>query len=203
MQREGLRTTGWDPAWRRIFWARQRPRGRSRNLSLALLVMAGLALPACTPSAPSTQTIPGGETAGIREEYLWTKTVPGPFQKVLDNVRIAVSTMNFPVINERDYEKSFKERFRQLGEGTLPFQHYRIIETCNLMLALEALKTDPRMGAFLPCRIILFQELNQDTVTLLSVNPEFMHQALKNTALAPVAKQVGRMVESVFELAGE
>jgi len=171
---------------RRTFWP-------ALVLGMALWVAvlpAGMALAQQIPA-------PGKE---VRGEFLWMKTVRGEFERVVENVKAAAAVKNFPTNNVRDYEKTFGERIRQLGGGTMPFRHYRIIEFCNVMLAMRTLSEDLRMGVFMPCRMVVFAREENGPVTLVTVNPHFMVAVMENPALKPMAAEVEAVIETIFEL---
>ena len=148
------------------------------------------------PSAASRDSDSGG---GRRGAYLWTKTVRGDFEEVLENVRSALGRRNFPVNNVRNYRENFNKRISQTGGEKLPYAQYQALEFCNVMLAIEALRKDARMGVFMPCRIVMFSRLGSGEVTLMTVNPRFMPRILDNAELAPIAARVEAAILEIFE----
>ena len=144
------------------------------------------------------------ETGGTQPkggEYIWSKSVEGSFEEVFENVSSSLASLNFPVVNVRDYKKIFAERFRQTGGGKMPFQNYRIIEFCNLTMGIEALSTDLRTGIFMPCRMVLFQENGKSLVTLMTVNPKFITGQLENPKMAKFAERLEKVILEVFDSA--
>ena len=143
--------------------------------------------------------VPSAESGEVRGPYLWQKTVQGDFGTVVEMARDALSIANFPVNNVRDYRESLSRRFEQIGEGTPPFAHYRILDFCNVQFAARNLKTDLRMGIFKPCKLVIYQALEGGEVTLMTVNPEFMPTILGNPALIPAAKELEAVIREVFD----
>lgn len=153
----------------------------------------------------------GGQTSGfknsaaepglgeVRGPYLWSKTVSGDFEQVVEDIKGAVARRNFPVGAVRDYRESFSRRQKQIGGGTLPFAHYTIIEFCNVQLAIKSLSTDLRMGIFLPCRMVVFSPPSGEKITLMTINPSFMATALDNSSLAPIAREVEAVIREIFQ----
>jgi len=133
--------------------------------------------------------------------YVLSRTVEGDFDEVLTNVKDALGRKNFPVTNVRDYRKSLLERYAQVGGGTLPFHRYNIVEGCNLELAQSALRTDPGIGVFLPCRVVIFQKEENGPIKVMAVNPAVMPWALNNPALGTVAEQVAEAMDEALKTA--
>ncbi len=133
------------------------------------------------------------------EPYLWVKKVRGDFEEVIADIKAVLASRNFPVTNIRDYKESFGRRFEQLGKGRLPFKEYRIVEFCNVMLAIRALQTELRMGIFLPCRLVVYAPLDSDEITVIAVNPHFMPVVTDNPELKPVVREIAAVVKEVFE----
>ena len=141
------------------------------------------------------------ETTVIAEErgpYLWVKTVQGNFQDVVDAVLSATSIKNFPVSGGRNYKESYTRRLQQLGGGELPFKEYRILEFCNVQLAMQAMAADLRIGIFMPCRMVVFQGNTGNTITLMTVNPDFFLRTLKTPELKKFAKAVEAVILEIF-----
>lgn len=123
----------------------------------------------------------------------------GRFEEVLANVKGALSRKNFPVSRVRDYRQSLEKRFAQTGGGSLPFHQYVIIETCNLAMAGTALETDPRMGVFFPCRVVVYQLKPNGPVEVLTANPRFMAAIMNNPDLNVMADQLEDAMKEVLD----
>lgn len=171
------------------------------------LALAAVVLATSLPGLPQAQGAgkpepPAGrrEAPGTeRSEYLWSKTVRGDFGEVVETVKQTVARQNFPVGQVLDYEMSFGRRLRQLGGGQLPFRHYKVVEFCNVSLAIRSLAADPRMGVFLPCRMVVYQLTEGGPITLLAVNPRFMPAVLHNEKLQPIAARVEELIREIFD----
>ena len=159
-------------------------------------LVALLAVLLFATSASSRELDSGG---GQRGAYLWTKTVRGDFEEVLENVRSALGRKNFPLNNIRNYRENFNKRLQQTGGDKLPYAQYQLLEFCNVMLAIEALRKDARMGVFMPCRIVLYSRPGSGEVTLMTVNPRFMPKILDNPELASIAARVEAAILEIFE----
>ena len=130
---------------------------------------------------------------------MWRQHVQGDFAQVLDEVRSTLARHNFTINAEHDYRESFARRFAELGQGAMPFVEYRIVDFCNLQLAIQSLSTDLRMGVFMPCQLAIYQAAQGGEIVLLTTHPRFMVQVLDNPALAPVAARLEALLAAVME----
>ena len=135
----------------------------------------------------------------FRHKSLLIKTVSGKYEEIFNSVLDVLSQQNFPLVNVRDYGKTFSTRFQQRGDGKLPFAQYRIIEFCNVEFALELLTADQRMGVFLPCRIVVYQPLGEKKVVLTTLNPKFLPDVLKNKQLEGIVGKLEKVIQAIFE----
>jgi uncharacterized protein (DUF302 family) len=75
-------------------------------------------------------------------------------------------------------------------------QDYRILGACNPQMAWEAIALEPRVGAMLPCNVIIRQ--TDEGVEVSAVDPVASMEAVDNEALTRVAGQVRDMLSQVI-----
>jgi uncharacterized protein (DUF302 family) len=102
-------------------------------------------------------------------------------------VRSALNEHGFGVLTEIDVAATMKKKLDEAMPG------YRILGACNPKMAWEALKIEPRVGAMLPCNVIL-REVGDD-VEVSAVDPVASMQAIQNDSLAELAGQVREMLK--------
>ncbi len=108
-------------------------------------------------------------------------------------VREALSDKGFGVLTEIDVKATMKKK---LGVEMAP---YRILGACNPEMAHQAIGIEPRIGAMLPCNVILRQ---MDSGTEISaIDPVASMQAVDNTKLHKVAGQVRDMLRAAVDAA--
>lgn len=161
-------------------------------VSCAVLWLALIPAEGALAADPSTSI--GEQRAG----FLWSKTVRGDFEEIVETIKSAAARKNFPTNKVRNYKKSFDKRLEQTGGRKFPYAQYKILEICNVMLAIESLRLDPRMGIFMPCRVVVYARPGSDEVTLMTVNPRFMPATLKNPALDAIAVRVEAVILEIF-----
>lgn len=97
-------------------------------------------------------------------------------------VRAALQRHGFGILTEVDVTAVLRAR---LGVETKP---YRILGACNPGIAHLAMEADPRVGAFLPCGIALYEEPPGTTTAVLQ-NPGMISAAFAADGLAGAAAE--------------
>lgn len=75
---------------------------------------------------------------------------------------------------------------------------YRILGACNPQMAHQALTAEPRIGAMLPCNVIV-RDIGEGAVEVSAIDPVASMQAVDNPGLAPIAGEVGRRLKAIIE----
>ncbi|MGV8934488.1 MAG: c-type cytochrome, partial [Gallionellaceae bacterium] len=108
---------------------------------------------------------PVSKTSIVAEAVSPTIVVDSPYdlQTTVDNVKQAVGLDNFVFIREQTLDDGLVAT----GKHDV---HQHIIYFCNFNLLSEALRIDPRVGLFLPCRITVVEQNGK--VRMMAVNPK-------------------------------
>ena len=115
--------------------------------------------------------------------YTINRTISGArFDAVDQRTREALAEKGFGVLTEIDVAATMKKK---LGVDMLP---YRILGACNPDMAYQAISMEPRVGAMLPCNVIIRQV--GDDVEVSAVDPVASMQSIDNDALKHVAGEV-------------
>ena len=83
----------------------------------------------------------------------------------------------------------------RLGED---MPRYVILGACNPGMAFQALKLEPRVGAMLPCNVII-RELADGRVEVSAIDPVASMSAIDNPELKAVAGKVRDMLSAVVQ----
>ena len=112
------------------------------------------------------------------------------FDAVDARMRSALAERGFGVLTEIDVKATMKTKL------DVEMEPYRILGACNPQMALKAIGIEPRVGAMLPCNVILRQ--TGDGVEISAVDPVASMQAIDNAELKSVAGEVrDRLAEAV------
>ncbi|WP_373353796.1 DUF302 domain-containing protein [Pseudoroseicyclus sp. CXY001] len=101
--------------------------------------------------------------------------------------RAALGERGFGVLTEIDVQATMKAK---IGED-LPC--YKILGACNPKLAFQAIGAEPRIGAMLPCNVILREV--EGGVEVSAVDPIASMSAVENPSLGEIAGGVRGLLE--------
>jgi uncharacterized protein (DUF302 family) len=134
-----------------------------------------------------------------RTEELLVLTVRGPLDDVLAAVETALARANYPLASTNHLDDTLRRRAADLG-GRFDFDHYKIVSFCNLTLADEALRADPAVGAFMPCRLVLFARKGSPEVVLVTMRPTFLARVFRSPEMRQLALRVEADVTAILEM---
>lgn len=106
----------------------------------------------------------------------------GAFDDIDARTRTALAENGFGVLTEIDVKVTLKKKL------DVEMQPYRILGACNPKMAHEAIGMEPRVGAMLPCNVILRKV--DGGVEVNAIDPVASMQAIDNPDLHAVAGQV-------------
>jgi len=112
------------------------------------------------------------------------------FEDVTERTRKALAGHGFGVLTEIDVAATMKKKL----DKDMP--SYLILGACNPSMAYQAIGIEPRIGAMLPCNVIIRDTGNGD-VSVSAVDPVASMQAVANDKLTSVAGEVRTMLENV------
>ncbi|MEX1251427.1 MAG: DUF302 domain-containing protein [Hyphomonas sp.] len=104
-------------------------------------------------------------------------------------IRKALGDQGFGVLTEIDVQATMKKKL------DVAMQAYRILGACNPRLAYAAIAIEPRVGAMLPCNVIL--RAVEGGVEVSAVDPVASMQAIENAPLKAVAGDVRDLLAKV------
>jgi uncharacterized protein (DUF302 family) len=113
------------------------------------------------------------------------------FEDVDQRTRQALGDHGFGVLTEIDVKATMKKKLDK------DMSAYRILGACNPGMAWEAIGVEPRVGAMLPCNVIL-REVS-DGVEISAIDPVASMTAIDNDELKQVAGKVRDMLSEVVE----
>jgi uncharacterized protein (DUF302 family) len=125
-------------------------------------------------------------------DYTITRLIPDSDLATIEpRTRAALAAQGFGVLTEIDVQATMRAK---LG---LEMPGYRILGACNPRMAWQAIGMEPRVGAMLPCNVIL-----RDTeagVEVSAVDPVASMQAIENSDLQAVAVEVRALLAQAID----
>lgn len=108
------------------------------------------------------------------------------FEQVDGRTRAALAKHGFGVLTEIDVKATMKKKI------DVDMDSYRILGACNPNMAHQAIGMEPKIGAMLPCNVIL-REVD-GSIQVSAIDPLASMQAIDNDALKAVAGEVRDML---------
>jgi len=108
------------------------------------------------------------------------------FEDADARTRAALQAAGFGVLTEIDVKATMKKKIDKDMPG------YRILGACNPTMAYQAIGMEPRVGAMLPCNVILREV--EGGVEVSAIDPVASMSAIENAELHAVAGQVRDML---------
>lgn len=125
--------------------------------------------------------------------YTINKVLSGiDFDEAVIRTREALSEKGFGVLTEIDVKTTLKKKI------DADVDNYLILGACNPRMAHEAMKIEPRVGAMLPCNVIL-RSVGEREVEVSAIDPVASMTAIDNDELKAVAAKVRELLRSVVE----
>lgn len=123
--------------------------------------------------------------------YTINRTLTGTtFDEADRRTRKALSDRGFGVLTEIDVQATMKKKL------DVDMPAYRILGACNPQMAYQAIGMEPRVGAMLPCNVIL--RTVDDGVEISAIDPVASMQAIGNAQLLAVAADVRDLLRTVI-----
>lgn len=124
--------------------------------------------------------------------YYFARTVPADLPSTVARVRAALAEEGFGVVSEIDIGETLRAK---LGAT---FRPYVVLGACNPALAYEALKLEDKVGAMLPCNVVV-QETAPRRTEVAAIDPVASMQAIDNPELKFKAAEVAAKLRAVVE----
>lgn len=124
--------------------------------------------------------------------YTLEERVSGEFDDVVSRTEAALSDEGFGVLCDIDVQKTFAKKL------DVEYRQYRILGACNPPLAKQALEEEIRLGALLPCNVVVY-ETDGGSVRVSAVDPHKLLSVVDNPALDEVAEDVHERFERVLD----
>lgn len=122
--------------------------------------------------------------------YTIDRTIIGAnLADVETRTRRALADAGFGVLTEIDVQATMKKKLDKDMSG------YLILGACNPKMAWEAIGMEPKVGAMLPCNVILRE--TEAGVEVSAVDPQSSLSGIANDELQSVAGQVRDMLRDV------
>lgn len=125
-------------------------------------------------------------------DYHFSKKVSGDFDEIIARTTEALAAEGFGVLTEIDVSATLKKKL------DVDFRRYHILGACNPGFAHKALLAEDKVGAMLPCNVVV-QEHDGGDIEVSAIDPIASMQAINNPALGEIAGEVQAKLKKVIE----
>ncbi|AGA80647.1 MULTISPECIES: DUF302 domain-containing protein [Echinicola] len=124
--------------------------------------------------------------------YYHEKTLENiSFEEAIQKVTETLKEEGFGILTEIDVKETLKKKLDE------DFRPYKILGACNPPFAHKALLAEDKIGAMLPCNVIVQQ--SDDSVEIAAVDPVASMQAVENKDLEGIAEEIQSKLKAVIE----
>lgn len=124
--------------------------------------------------------------------YYFATTIDADFDEAVERTRAALKAEGFGVITEINVRQTLADK---IG---VAFRPYVILGACNPAMAYEALQLEDKVGAMLPCSVVV-QDSGNGRVEIAAIDPVASMQAIDNARLTDKAQAVGARLRAAVE----
>ncbi len=125
--------------------------------------------------------------------YTFDKTLKGiSFEDALIRITDELKKEGFGIITEIDVKETFKNRL------DVDFRNYKILGACNPGFAHKAIQAESKIGAFLPCNVIV-QENAVGDIEVSAIDPEISMSSVNNHNLSGIASEVKNKLKKFMD----
>lgn len=124
--------------------------------------------------------------------YYFGTSIDTTFEEAIQKVTEGLRGEGFGIITDIDVKSTLKEKLN------VEFRNYRILGACHPSYAYKALQTESKIGAMLPCNVVV-QDKEGGGVDVCAVDPVASMLAVKNVGLRDIAKEIQGKLKKVIE----
>ena len=119
--------------------------------------------------------------------------MPKGFKELRDALEKELKKEGFGILTEIDVKETLKKKL------DVDFKKYRILGACNPPFAYKALQAEDRIGAMLPCNVIVIEQ-SENKIEISAVDPMASMQAVDNESLSDIALEIQAKLIRVIDI---
>ena len=134
--------------------------------------------------------MPGRPLADENEPPMLVVESPFTVEETVKHLKEAVVSANMRLIRVQYLDDGFVDKGKENKKRV-------IVYSCGFNFLNEALKVDPRVGLFLPCRVTVVK--HHDKVLVMSVNPKRLAYLFNNNELSELCSKMKKTYSDLME----
>ena len=133
---------------------------------------------------------PHGTRVLESESPVLVRVSPYSVEETVEKVKTAVGAANMRLIRVQTLDQGFVAEGKENHDQT-------IVYSCDFGFLNEALKVDPRVGLFLPCRVTVIRHAGK--VQVMTINPKRLSRIFNNAELNDLCEQMYKVYVEILE----
>ena len=110
--------------------------------------------------------------------------------KTIERLKNAISAANMRIIRTESFDQAFSEKGKEN-------KRHITVDSCDFNFLNQALKVDPRVGLFLPCRFTLTEQ--DGKVRVMVINPKRLSAIFNNSELNLLCDRMHKIYVDILE----
>jgi len=131
-----------------------------------------------------------GTESGADESPVITRESPYGLDETVEKLKIAIGAANLRLIRVEYFDQTFVDKGRE-------DKHHVVVDSCDFNFLDQALKIDPRVGLFLPCRFILNE--HDGKVSVSTINPKRLSAIFNNNELNQLCDRMYHVYADILD----
>jgi len=124
-------------------------------------------------------------------QYGFSKTTDYSFEQAIEKVTEELKKEGFGALTTINVKDTLKKKIN------VDFKNYTILGACNPPFAHQVLQAEEEIGLLLPCNVIVYEKDDKTVVSIF--DPMIMTEVIDNPKVKPVAEEVKKKLEKVFQ----
>lgn len=125
-------------------------------------------------------------------QYYQSKIIKGEFDNIIEKVTHLLKNEGFGILTEIDVKQTLKKKL------DVDFKPYKILGACNPQFAYKAFQAEDKIGALLPCNVIVIDQ-GEGNIEVAIMDADAMMKQIGNPALENIAGEVNSRMEGMLE----
>lgn len=124
-------------------------------------------------------------------KYYISKTIQAQFQETIDKVTDLLKDEGFAVLTQIDVKDTIKKKL------DIDYKKYVILGACNPHLAIRAFQAEDKIGALLPCNVIVIDQ-GEGKIEVAIMDAKSLMSQIGNPALEVLAMEVNNRMNRML-----
>ena len=120
------------------------------------------------------------------------------FEDLLNNLTAEIEVRNYRITRINHIDNVLEQEERGLSEA-MRFEHYKIVEFCNLNSCAEMMSADMLAGLFMPVKFIAYQAVGEREVQISFLRPTSFAGLFAAEGVMEVAVGLEKDMQDVLE----